>query len=83
MPARKSSASRVTRYGNLPEQSRDHAEDNHEEHWTKLMVVVFARGAPSEAHISEIIALARAEQDEIKLRMRRTMRIYKQSQSMH
>jgi hypothetical protein len=57
--------------------------DAAEEHWTQLMVVVFARGAPSEAHISEIIALTRAEQDEIKLRMRRTMRIYKQSQSKY
>jgi hypothetical protein len=79
MPHKSPSASRVARSANPPEHSRDQAE----EHWTKLMVVVFARGAPSEAHISEIIALARAEQDEIKLRMRRTMRIYKQSQSKY
>jgi hypothetical protein len=81
--SRKSPSARVIRSANPPEHFRDHAEDDHEKRWTKLMVVVFARGAPSEAHISEIIALARAEQDEIKLRMRRTMRIYRQSQSKH
>jgi hypothetical protein len=81
--SRKSPSARVIRSANPPEHSRDHAGDDPEGHWTQLMVVVFARGAPSEAHISEIIALARAEQEQIKLRMRRTMRIYKQSQTKH
>jgi len=49
--------------------------------WTKLGDAVIARGAPTEEHISEMNALARAEQEEIKRGMRRTRRIYKQSQS--
>jgi len=41
---------------------------------------VLVHGAPTEAHISEMTALARAEQEQIKRKMRRTMRIFRQSQ---
>jgi hypothetical protein len=60
---------------------RDEAEDSLLERWTKLGEAVLAHGAPTEDHIYEMTALARAEQEKFKLRMRRTMRIYRQGQS--
>jgi hypothetical protein len=58
----------------------DSAGDALIEHWTKLGEAVLAHGAPTEAHISEMTALARAEQEQIKRKMRRTMRMYRQGQ---
>jgi len=60
---------------------RDEAEDSLLERWTKLGEAVLAQGAPTEEHIAEMTALGRREQEEIKRRMRRTMRIFRQSQS--
>jgi hypothetical protein len=85
MPRKSTSASRVILSTNAPDEHhpRVHASNEVEEIWMKIMEVVFARGTPTEEHISDMIALARAEQEEIELRMRRTLRIYKQSQSKH
>ena len=87
MPARRSSSPlRGARtLTNPPEKHfRDHlndeAEDSLLERWTKLGEAVLAHGAPTENHISEMTALARAEQKRIKRHMRRTMRFHEQGQ---
>lgn len=88
MPARQSSSGvrGVRTLTNPPvkhfcDHLRDEAEDSLLRRWTKLGEAVIAHGAPTEDHITEMNALARAEQEEIKRRMRRTMRIYRQGQS--
>jgi hypothetical protein len=58
----------------------DSAEDALLERWTKVGEAVLAHGAPTEAHISEMTALARAEQEQIKRKMGRTMRMFRQGQ---
>jgi len=58
----------------------DSAEDSLLERWAKLGEAVLAHGAPTEAHISEMTVLARAEQEQIKRKMRRTMRMFRQGQ---
>ena len=58
----------------------DSAEDALLERWAKVGEAVLAHGAPTEAHISEMTALARAEQEQIKRKMRRTMRMFRQGQ---
>ena len=40
-------------------------------------------GVPTEAHIGEMTALARSEQDQIKRKLRRTAKVFRQSQSKH
>ena len=80
-----SPASRVHSPTALPDEHfRNHVPDSAEgalpERWTKLGEAVLVHGAPTEAHISEMTALARAEQEQIKRKMRRTMRIFRQSQ---
>ena len=86
MPARRSSSGvRGRTLTNPPEKPfrdhlRDEAEDSLLERWTKLGDAVLAHGAPTENHISEMTALARAEQKRIKRQMRRTMRFYEQGQ---
>jgi len=88
MPGRRSSSAvrGVRNLTNPPEKHfRDHlndeAEDSLLERWTKLGEAVLAHGAPTEDHISQMTRLARAEQEKIKLRMRRMLRIYKQGQN--
>ena len=66
------------------EQFRNHLSDSVEdallERWTKLGEAVLAHGAPTDAHISKMMALARTEQERIKRKVRRTMRMYRQGQ---
>ena len=87
MPARRSSSALRGAHTltNPPEEHfRDHlldeAEDSLLHRWTKLGEAVLARGAATEADISEMTALARAEQEKIKRHTRRTMSFYKQGQ---
>jgi hypothetical protein len=79
-----SPASQVQSPTAQPEHFRNHVSDSAGdallEHWTKLGESVLAHGAPTEDHISEMTALARAEQERIKRKMRRTMRMYRQGQ---
>jgi len=69
------------------ESFRDHvsdeAEDSLLERWTKLGEAVLANGVPTEAHLAEMTALARSEQDQIKRKLRRTAKVYRQGQSRH
>jgi len=44
---------------------------------------VLANGVPTEAHITEMTALARSEQDQIKRKLRRTGKFFRHSQSKH
>jgi len=64
---------------------RDHLSDEAEdcllERWTKLGEAVLAHGAPTEVHISEMTELARAEQNQIKRKLRPTAKVFRQSQS--
>jgi len=66
------------------ERFRDHvsdeAEDSLLERWTQLGDAVLAHGGPTEAHISEMTALARSEQDQIKRKLRRTAKVFRQDQ---
>ena len=86
LPRKTSSPLRSTRrLTKRPEkQFRDHLQDEAEDsllhRWTKLGEAVLAHGGPTEEHISEMTRLARAEQEEIKARMRRIIRIYKQGE---
>ena len=84
MLSRKSSpASQVHSSPALPDEHfRNHVSDSAGllERWTKLGESVLAHGAPTEDHISEMTALARAEQEQIKRKMRRTMRMFRQGQ---
>ncbi len=84
MFSRKSSpATQVHSPTALPDQHfSNHVSDSAGllERWAKLGEAVLAHGAPTEAHISEMTALARAEQEQIKRKMRRTMRMFRQSQ---
>jgi len=85
MVSRKSSPASGQSSTGLPDEAfRNHlsnsAEDALLERWTKLGETVLAHGAPTEAHISEMTGLARAEQEQIKRKMRRTMRMYRQGQ---
>jgi hypothetical protein len=84
MPARRSSSTLrgARNLTNPPEEHfrdhlRDAAEDSLLHRWTKLGKAVLAHGAPTEDQISDMTSRARAEQQKIKLLMRRTMRIYK------
>jgi len=61
----------------------DEAEDSLLERWTKLGEAVLANGVPTEAHITEMTALARSEQDQIKRKLRRTGKFFRHSQSKH
>ena len=69
------------------ESFRDHlsdeAEDSLLERWTKLGEAVLAHGVTTEAHIAEMTALARSEQDQIKRKLRRTAKVFRRSQSKH
>src|SRR5439155_14065237 len=69
------------------ESFRDHlsdeAEDSLLERWTKLGEAVLAHGVTTEAHIGEMTALARSEQDQIKRKLRRTAKVFRHSQSKH
>ena len=61
----------------------DEAEDSQLERWMKLGDAVLANGVPTEAHIAEMTTLARSEQDQIKRKLRRTAKVFRQSQSKH
>jgi hypothetical protein len=65
------------------EHVSDEAEDSLLERWTQLGEAVLADGAPTEVHISEMTALARSEQDQIKRKLRRTAKVFRQGQSKH
>ena len=54
------------------------SEDSLLERWTKLADVVLAHGVATEAHIGEMTALARSEQDYIKRKLRRTAKAFRQ-----
>jgi hypothetical protein len=62
------------------EHVNDEAEDSLLERWTQLGDAVLAYGGPTEAHISEMTALARSEQDQIKRKLRRTAKVFRQDQ---
>ncbi|PYV74541.1 MAG: hypothetical protein DMG96_19890 [Acidobacteria bacterium] len=47
------------------------------ERWTKLGEAVLANGVPTEAHITEMTALAHSEQDQIKRKLRRTAKVFR------
>ena len=55
----------------------DEAEDSLLERWTKLGEAVLANGVPTEAHITEMTALAHSEQDQIKRKLRRTAKVFR------
>jgi len=69
------------------ESFRDHvsdeAEDSLLERWTKLGEAVLANGVPTEGHSAEMPALASSEQEQIKRKLRRTAKVFRQSQSKH
>ncbi len=44
---------------------------------------MLANGVPTEGHITEMTALARSEQDQIKRKLRRTAKVFRHSQSKH
>jgi hypothetical protein len=69
------------------EVPRDHAwdpaDDSQMQRWMELGEAVLHHGAPTEQQISEMTALARSEQKGIKKRLRRTAKVFTQSQSEH
>ena len=65
------------------DHAREPADDALLQRWMELGEAVLRQGAPTAQHISEMTALGRYEQEMIKKRLRRTAKVFTQSQSKH
>ena len=83
MPSPAPTSKITNRHERFREHVSDEAEDSLLERWTKLGEAVLANGVPTEGHIAEMTALARSEQDQIKRKLRRTAKVFRQGQSRH